>query len=245
MVKVHITHRSSNEKTGKIPVTTTEESSCPTTCPFYGGSCYAKSGFHLREHWKKVSSGERGTDWQGLTDYVRSLPAQQLWRMNQAGDVPHMDGYMRLDLLKSLVDANKASDAKGYTYTHHLLNTHNVEAIKYATNNGFTINCSTESYSSADDVIKQGMNAVTVIPSDSNDIKSYKVTVKGKKKTFYKQNKPIKTPDGNRVVICPAQQNPNVDCKSCGLCATHSRTYAIAFVAHGGGEKKINTLLNN
>merc|ERR1712185_789500 len=102
-----------------------------------------------------------------------------------------MDGYMRLDLLKSLVDANKASDAKGYTYTHHLLNTHNVEAIKYATNNGFTINCSTESYSSADDVIKQGMNAVTVIPSDSNDIKSYKVTVKGKKKTFYKQNKPI------------------------------------------------------
>ena len=113
MVKVHITAKSSNMKVGKIPVTTTEESSCPTTCPFYGGGCYAKSGVHLRSHWEKVSKGERGTDWDGLTDFVKSLKAGQLFRHNQAGDMPHLDGLIRLDLLKSLVDANKSSGAKG------------------------------------------------------------------------------------------------------------------------------------
>ena len=150
MVKVHITARSSNGKVGKIPVTTTEESSCPTTCPFYGGGCYAKSGFHLRNHWQKVSKGERGTDWSGLTDFIKSLKQGQLWRHNQAGDIPHFDGLINLSLLKQLIDANKSSQAKGYTYTHHLLNTHNKEAIKYSNSNGFTINCSTESLKDAD-----------------------------------------------------------------------------------------------
>ena len=118
MVKVHITARSSNGKVGKIPVTTTEESSCPTTCPFYGGGCYAKSGFHLRNHWQKVSKGERGTDWTGLTDFIKSLKQGQLFRHNQAGDMPHIEGLIRLDLLKSLVDANKFSGAKGLSLIH-------------------------------------------------------------------------------------------------------------------------------
>ena len=63
-MRVHITARSGNAKTGPIPVTTTERASCPTTCPFYDKGCYAKSG-PLALHWRKVSDGERGTDWQG------------------------------------------------------------------------------------------------------------------------------------------------------------------------------------
>ena len=121
MVQVHITRLSSNAKTGKMPVTTSEESTCPTTCPFYGGSCYAKSGFHLRQHWQKVSNKERGTDWQALTDFVKGLKPNQIWRHNQAGDMPHFEGHIRLDLLKDLVQANKGR--RGYTYTHHKTNT--------------------------------------------------------------------------------------------------------------------------
>ena len=115
-MRVHITARSGNAKTGPIPVTTTERASCPTTCPFYDKGCYAKSG-PLALHWRKVSDGERGTDWQGLTEFVKSLPERQLWRHNQAGDLPHIDGQINGTLLGQLVDANRGK--RGFTYTHH------------------------------------------------------------------------------------------------------------------------------
>ena len=245
MVKVHITAKSSNQKVGKIPVTTTEESSCPTTCPFYGGGCYAKSGFHLRNHWQKVSKGERGTDWQGLTDFIKSLKPNQLWRHNQAGDMPHVDGHIDLRHLFDLVQANKASGAKGYTYTHHLLHTHNKEAIKYANNNGFTINCSTESLEDADSAMNQGMPAVTVIPSDHKAVESYKVTYQGKKQELFKVKEKITTPDGRRVVVCPAQTCAPTKCETCKLCSKSDRDFVVAFVAHGGGKKKVDTFLNS
>ena len=117
-MRVHITPRSGNAKTGPIPVTTTERASCPTTCPFYSKGCYAKSG-PLALHWRKVSDGERGTDWQGLTKFVRSLPDRQLWRHNQAGDLPHINGQINGTLLGELVRANKGK--RGFTYTHHKL----------------------------------------------------------------------------------------------------------------------------
>jgi hypothetical protein len=207
-----------------MPVTTSEESTCPTTCPFYGGGCYAKSGFHLRTHWQKVSKGERGTDWQGLTDFVRSLKPKQIFRHNQAGDMPHMDGLMRLDLLKSLVDANKESGARGYTYTHHLLNTHNKEAIKYANKNGFTINASCESLEQCDEAINNGIPAVCVVNSDQSQC-------------------PKTTPAGRKVTICPAQLHDNVTCANCQLCSHSNRSNVVAFLAHGNGKKKVDALL--
>tara|TARA_B100000287_G_scaffold400286_1_gene419351 strand:+ start:372 stop:1073 length:702 start_codon:yes stop_codon:yes gene_type:complete len=223
MVQVHITKLSSNAKTGKIPVTTSEESTCPTTCPFYGGSCYAKSGFHLRTHWQKVSNKERGTDWQGLTDFVKALKPKQLWRHNQAGDMPHFQGHIRLDLLKDLVQANQESQARGYTYTHHKLITHNVEAMKFANNNGFTINASTESLEDADKAIKKGLPAVCVVDNSKET--------------------PTKTPDGHKVVVCPAQVRDGVTCKDCGLCQQAKRKCVVAFLAHGNKAKEINKTL--
>ncbi|MAW45704.1 MAG: hypothetical protein CMH05_02330, partial [Marinovum sp.] len=164
---VHITKKSSNAKTGKMPVTTTEESSCPSTCThLQSGGCYAKSG-PVSWHWNKVSQGLRGGTWDELTSYVSNLKAGQLWRHNQAGDFFSTEQgdkeYIRLDLLKSLVDANKSSGAKGYTYTHHELHTHNLEAVKYCNNNGFTVNASCESMTQADSAMAQGVPAVCVV----------------------------------------------------------------------------------
>ena len=229
MTRVHITKVSSNAKTGKMPVTTTEESSCPTTCPFAGGSCYAKSGFHLRQHWQKVSSGERGTDWQGLLDFIKSMKPDTIWRHNQAGDIPHVsdpDGneLMRLDLLKGLVEANKESGARGYTYTHHKRNTHNVEAIKYANKNGFTINASCESLADADEAISQGLPAVCVVDNSKET--------------------PTRTPDGHRVLVCPAQTKDDVTCKTCGICQQSNRKVVVAFLTHGNRAKVANTLVS-
>ena len=106
-MRVHITRKSSNKKTGPIPVTTTESSSCPPSCPFINAGCYAKHG-PLALHWRRVSSGERGTDWQGLCDFVQSLPDQQLWRHNQAGDLPHHHGVIDHAALESLSGADHA-----------------------------------------------------------------------------------------------------------------------------------------
>ena len=209
-----------------MPVTTTEESSCPSTCPhLQSGGCYAKSG-PVSWHWKKVSNGLRGGSWSDLTDFVSKLERGQLWRHNQAGDLGYVRSqgreYIRLDLLKSLVDANKSSGAKGYTYTHHQLHTHNSEAVKYANANGFTVNSSCESMQQADAAIAQGIPAVVVV-DNSKDVATH-------------------TPDGHRVVVCPAQTR-DTNCVDCGLCAQANRTCVVAFLAHGNRAKKLNQTL--
>ena len=127
-------------------------------------------------------------------------------------------------LTKTLVDANKASGAKGYTYSHHKLNTHNLEALKYANKNGFTINASCESLTQADDAIRQGLPAVCVVNSN-------KVT-------------PTHTPDGHKVTICPAQLHEKVSCSNCKLCSYSNRSQVVAFLAHGAREKKVNVKLH-
>ena len=229
MTRVHITKRSANVKVGKIPVTTSEESSCPTTCPFYGGGCYAKTG-PQSWHWKKVSQGLRGGSWDDLAKFVSELNAGQLWRHNVSGDLPYNtapDGQelINLAMLKQLVDANKASGAKGYTYSHHKLNTHNLEALKYANKNGFTINASCESLAQADDAINRGLPAVCVVNSDKDT--------------------PTHTPAGRKVTICPAQLHENVQWANCKLCSYSNRSQVVAFLSHGNRSRKANEFLND
>ena len=226
MVNVHISKRSSNSKVGKIPVTTIESGTCPTTCPMWD-VCYAKTG-PQSWHWRKVTDGERVGTWEDLAAFVSQLNAGQLWRHNVSGDLfydtaPDGQELINLALLKQLVEANSASGAKGYTYSHHKLNTHNLEALKYANKNGFTINASCESLTQADDAIRQGLPAVCVVNSD-------KVT-------------PTHTPAGHKVTICPAQLHENVQCANCKLCSYSNRSQVVAFLAHGNNERKVNELL--
>tara|TARA_B100000287_G_scaffold356451_1_gene347360 strand:- start:61 stop:738 length:678 start_codon:yes stop_codon:yes gene_type:complete len=225
MVLVHITKKSSNVKTGPIPVTTTEESSCSPTCPFINSGCYAKSG-PLALHWKKVSNGTQKnlTNWDGLCSFIKEQPENQLIRINQSGDIPHNNGAIDADLLSQLVEANKGR--KAYTYTHHKMSRDNFDAVKHANNNGFTINVSTESLVKADGAIDLGLPAVTVVSSE--------------------EKTPTHTPKGRRVVVCPAQVNKGqkaVTCKTCKLCSKQ-RDYVIAFVAHGSQVKKVNAVLS-
>ena len=222
MVLVHITKKSANVKTGPIPVTTTEESSCSPSCPFINSGCYAKSG-PLALHWKKTSNGTQKnlTNWDGLCSFIKDQEPNQLVRINQAGDLPHLNGDIDQHLLKQLVKANKGR--KSYTYTHHKMNRKNFEAIEAANKNGFTINVSTEHLANADAAIDLGLPAVTVINS--------------------KDKPPTKTPKGRKVVVCPAQtSNKKVTCKTCKLCSKQ-RSFVIAFIAHGSQVKKVNEVL--
>ena len=173
-----------------------------------------------------MSNGLRGGTWDDLTTYVSKLDRGQLWRHNQAGDLGYtrQQGreYIRLDLLKSLVDANKTSGAKGYTYTHHQLHTHNLEAIKYSNRNGFTVNASCESMQQADDAIAAGIPAVCVVDNS--------------------QPVPARTPAGTRVLVCPAQTS-DTNCKDCGICQQSNRKCVVAFLSHGSRAKKVNQSL--
>ena len=249
---VHITPKSSNSKVGRLMVTTSAKQSCPTTCVHYNTTCYASSGFHLNQHWNKVSTGERGGTWDDLTNKVKTLKAGTMYRHNQAGDFFYDTDeqgreLINLTMLKGLVDANKSSGAKGYTYTHHKLDyIHNLEAVKYANTNGFTVNGSTESMTQADEVCNLGIPAVTIIPETHEQIEKFKSVdpSDGKTKELFKVKGKITTPQGRRVVVCPAQQAHPNKCETCKLCTHSKRDYVIAFVAHGNQKKKLNAKLS-
>ena len=101
-----LTLRSSNDKTGAIPVSTTARDSCPTTCPLAGaGGCYADAGYYTRMHWDAVTAGTRGLPELDFIAAVRKLKPGSRFRHNVAGDLWHVGGAIRGDLLRMLADA--------------------------------------------------------------------------------------------------------------------------------------------
>lgn len=214
MTTYHLTAKSNNAKTGPIPVSTTSSDTCPTTCPFYGKGCYAKSG-PLAMHWRKVDGADRGGDLSELLEQIERMPADQLWRHNQAGDLPGADGTIDSDALAALVAANDSR--RGFTYTHKPMTAANQAAVIGANENGFTINLSGNNPAHADTLADLDIApVVTVLPMDAA-----KVT---------------HTPAGRRVVTCPATYQDNVNCADCGLCQ-RQRDYIIGFPAHGTSRK--------
>ena len=220
--RFHMTRVSSNKKVGPIPVTTTSENSCPDTCPLINSGCYAKSG-PLALHWRKVSdpNEKRSISVSDFLQAIKDLPRGQLWRHNQAGDIAHSQGYIDGAFLADLARANKGK--KGFTYTHHLLNSHNIEQIRKANNNGFTINHSANNINDAVAVYKgwKGFPIVTLLPIDAPN---------------------VQTVEGVKVVACPAEKNNKINCANCGLCAVPDRDYVIGFRAHGTSKKKANII---
>ena len=218
----HLTRSSSNEKTGPIPVSTSPSSTCPDSCPLKGNGCMVIGPF--KWHWDKVSRGERGSAWEVFLDELRTLPRGQLWRHNQAGDLAGQNQEIALELLKDLVKANQGR--KGFTYTHKpVLDEQagpiesNRAAIKEANAQGFTINLSANGLSHADKLAALGIGPVCTILPDQNPFNRT-------------------TPQGRKVVICPAQTRDNTTCASCGLCQRADRSVIVGFMPHGSQQKK-------
>ena len=212
-VAVAFNRVSSNAKTGPIPVTTTGQQSCPEVCPLKGAGCYAETG-PISWHWKKVTNGIKGGSYDAMLDEVSRLPKGQLWRANAAGDLLHnaeiIDGAALIDLVK----ANKKSKAKGFTYTHHDMDSaSNRDNVEYANNNGFTVNLSANSIDHADELKALNIGpVVTIMPLDCE-----KVTT---------------TPAGNTIVQCPATYS-DITCANCGICQVSTRKAIIGFPVHG------------
>lgn len=214
-MKIHLTPKSANAKTGPIPVSTSSKESCPSSCPLKSG-CYAASG-PLALHWSAVTKGERGYEYPEFLEAISKLPSGSLWRHNQAGDLAGAGESICTRSLSKLVKANQGK--RGFTYTHKTKLKKNLDAIRKANDSGFTINLSANNLDEADSLIdsKSGP-VVSILPIDSP------------KKTT--------TPKGRSVVTCPATYLENVSCATCKLCAISSRSTVIGFPAHGTSKKQ-------
>lgn len=226
---------SRNAKTGPIPVSTSGRETCPTDCAFYAKECYALGG-PLGALWRGLTMAEpnssftngRGTiktiDWDELCKRVSKLLPTQLWRHNQAGDLPKVHGTAKIDRAKLLKLAKASRGKRGFTYTHHnvLQDLDNRQAVADAVAEGFIINLSANNLRHAD--MLAGLNiapVAVVVPMD------------------VKEN--TKTPEGRKVVICPATIRDDVTCADCGLCA-RARDFIIGFPAHGVSKRAASAI---
>jgi hypothetical protein len=218
-MRYHITLKSSNSKVGPIPVTTTSARTCPPVCPLIG-KCYA-SGGPLAIHWRKLTSGERGTNLSQLCSTISSLPDGQIWRHNQAGDLPGAGNRIDTKALRRLVKANRGK--KGFTYTHKPMNSaKHRRAIQSANRKGFTINLSANNLVHADTLAELGIApVVTILPANASG--------------------PITTPGGRKVVVCPVVQGKAQSCATCQLCQKQ-RSVIVGFPAHGTYTKLADTI---
>lgn len=192
-----LTAISSNSKTGPIPTSVSNRGTCPDSCPLKSNGCYADS-YYTSMHWNKVTSGERGTDWNGFIQSIKALPKRILWRHNVSGDLVGANDTIDSQALIQLVNANK--NKNGFTYTHYPMKlANNRTAVQYANANGFTVNLSANDLNQADDYKALNIGPVVVIVSEDTAKVSY-------------------TQAGNKIVVCPAQTNDKTTCSSCTLC---------------------------
>jgi hypothetical protein len=198
---------SANAKTGKIPVTYSQRSTCPQSCPHYRASCYAE-GYHTALAWNRAANS---LPWSELCEKIAALPTGTLWRHNVAGDLPGEGEKIDAKALKALVAANKGK--KGFTYTHKK-SAQAIRSIRAANRAGFTVNLSADDAGEADTLAElQAGPVVTIVPMDT-PAKSF-------------------TPAGRQIVVCPAQTHDDVTCKTCGLCSRANRETIVGFLAHG------------
>ena len=218
----HITPKSKNVKVGKMAVTTSTATTCPTSCPFKSNGCYADSG-PLKLHWDKVTRKERGDDWSTFIDKIKELPTGSKWRHNQAGDLP---GDMeKLDAEKCIQLAKANKGKRGFTYTHYdvLDNFQNAITVNIMNHLGFTVNVSANNLDHADQLCDLDIAPVaTVLPIE--------------------QTTNTVTPKGRKVVVCPATYKDEVSCADCMLCEKRDRKVIVGFPAHGTSKRKASAI---
>jgi hypothetical protein len=208
--------RSGNRKLGGIPSSMTARASCPASCSFYSAGCYAE--YHLTAaHWRRVS--ERGDTWSAFCDDVARLPEGQLWRHNEAGDLPGRASAIHEGALFRLVLSNVGR--RGFTFTHKHTTRKNRELIRDANDLGFTVNLSADDLRQADRLASFGVGPVAaVLPSSTPDEGTY-------------------TAEGRKVIVCPAERGP-ITCRECKLCALPHRRAIVGFRAHGQSAAQVS-----
>lgn len=209
--------QTSAHKLGPIPAVYVGRQTCPEACPIRGlkGGCYAESGWHTRRQFDRATTNAKGDarDFPGLLEFVRSMPAGQLWRYGVSGDLPGPSNRIDVVQLRELTHASRGRRVLAYTHKP-MDDLSNRLAVQQAVRNGFTINLSADNLAEADDLASMKIApVVTLLPADA-----------GRKTS---------TPAGRTVMTCPATYKPDVTCAVCRACAVPTRRTIIGFPAHG------------
>jgi hypothetical protein len=168
-------------------------------------------------HWSAVNAGKRGMTLEQFCAAIESMPEGQLWRHNQAGDLPGEGESIDRYSLADIILANRKR--RGFTYTHKPMTKTNQAIIGRANRLGFAVNLSADTIAQADEYAALGIAPVVVTVPENTRAN-------------------FTTPGGNRVVICPAETH-GVNCAQCKLCAWSERKAIIAFPAHGSKKSAV------
>jgi len=236
----HVTVISHNKKLGPISVTRSQTTkTCPKSCPLLdGGGCYDQSG-NGAIHRRRVDSNEYATlSFPAFLGVIKDK-VSRIYRHNEGGDLWSKGNNTETICqvrLQQFVDANVSARKTPIIYTHKSVVSDTRATKKIRQANGevlkacgapFALNVSVETPRDVDALLGNGHDAVTIIPHDE-------------------KRRVTRTPEGNRVVTCPATYS-KVQCANCGsgspLCTRKNRGYAIGFPAHGASKKKISSLL--
>lgn len=172
----------------------------------------------MRFHWHAVTERARGLTWNAFCDAVAAMPEGQAWRHNQAGDLPGMGNRIDAARLAQLAQANIGK--MGWTYTHKPMTKTNAAAVARANAQGFVVNLSADTLAEADALAKLAIAPVVVVLDAPEGARQDTVT-----------------PEGRKVVTCPATYLDRVNCASCLLCARPSRKVIVGFPAHGSAKR--------
>ena len=223
--KLQAVPKSGNAKTGPIPVTYRDESTCPTSCPFLPsgsiGGCYATgrimagaekhSKMHTVQSLAKVFVGAAAG-----ARYVRDRVSGDIMDNGRA-DIGYLAMIAEAAAIASGIRStlgDTALTAFGYTHAQSELTRDDVAAIK---GTGYILNASCETEEDVALALALGMPAVI-----ATDEVSHGGTLAGR-----------------RVVQCPATSHENVSCASCGLCAKdYEDRPVILFPIHGVAKNK-------
>jgi hypothetical protein len=212
MQKFNFILKTANVKTGPIPVTYSDRSTCPPTCAHYRSDCYAETG-PTRWAWGKVD--KVGGSLADLCANIAKLPVGTFWRHNVAGDLPGTGETIDKKALAQIVTANLG--LRGFTFTHKTA-PENLRAIKAANRAGFTVNLSADNLAHADQLADTGAGPVAaIVPIDAPP--------------------KMLTPAGRAVIVCPAQLSETKTCANCQLCQRVNRAVIVGFRAHGSRAK--------
>ncbi len=229
---IHFVPISRNSKTGPIPVSMSSKETCPDACPLKSKGCYAKTGI-MSIHWLRLTRGQIGTSFNDFTTRLKKIRRGSIVRLWQAGDFPNRENGSNNSICPSkvakLCKALVGKQVISYTHKPVLDEQDAVEApinrsiIEQANAIGMTINLSANSPLHADKLI-----ALRIAPV---------VTV-----VLSTQKTNCKTPNGNRIVICPATIKEGVTCSSCKICSKINRNYIVGFPSHGICKKTVDTI---
>lgn len=206
---------------------------CPTNCAFIktankSNGCYGDN-HGINFHFDAIGV-KKGLNLNELQDKLNCLPIGQKIRFFDVGDVPNHDTVMDIDIIKVLNDAVKLRKLKPIQFTHNVINYSNVEIAKKL---HYVLNFSCETIQQAKKAIDSGVNAVLVVPSNTERVKSRHV-------------------DGLNLVTCPSQwidlklSKKEITCSTCMMCSKDrvKQKNVVVFYSHGTGYKKIDNALN-